>query len=51
MIVFLDADGTAGYGHFSTTNPHTVIALRDNADAAADATVTTGAPVLLTGWD
>ncbi|WP_273708432.1 S8 family serine peptidase, partial [Leuconostoc mesenteroides] len=46
MIVFLDADGTAGYGHFSTTNPHTVIALRDNADAAADATVTTGAPVL-----
>lgn len=46
MIVFLDADGTAGYGHFSTKNPHTVIALRDNADAAADATVTTGAPVL-----
>ncbi|KAF0500644.1 S8 family serine peptidase [Pediococcus pentosaceus] len=46
MIVFLDADGTAGYGHFSTTNPHTVIALRDNADAAEDATVTTGAPVL-----
>lgn len=46
MIVFLDADGTAGYGHFSTTNPHTVITLRDNADAAADATVTTGAPVL-----
>ena len=46
MIVFLDADGTAGYGHFSTTNPHTVIALRDNADAAADTTVTTGAPVL-----
>ncbi|MBP5841464.1 S8 family serine peptidase [Lactiplantibacillus plantarum] len=46
MIVFLDADGTAGYGHFSETNPHTVIALRDNADAAADATVTTGAPVL-----
>ena len=46
MIVFLDADGTAGYGHFSTTNPHTVIALRDNAAAAADATITTGAPVL-----
>ena len=46
MIIFLDADGTAGYGHFSTTNPHTVIALRDNAAAAADATITTGAPVL-----
>lgn len=42
MIVFLDADD----GHFSTTNPHTVIALRDNAHATADATVTTGAPVL-----
>ncbi|MDE3316632.1 S8 family serine peptidase [Lacticaseibacillus zeae] len=46
MIVFLDANGTAGYGHFSQKNVHVVVPLQDNAKAAANATKTSGAPVL-----
>ena len=46
MIVFLDANGTAGYGHFSQKNVHVLIPLQDNATAAANARMTSGAPVL-----
>ncbi|MCG0755437.1 LPXTG cell wall anchor domain-containing protein [Lactiplantibacillus plantarum] len=46
MIVFLDANGTAGDGHFSQKNVHVVVPLQDNAKAAANATKTSGAPVL-----
>ena len=46
MVVFLDTDGTAGYGHFSQKDPHVAVPLQDNAKAAANVKTTSGAPVL-----
>lgn len=46
MIVFLDADGTAGYGHYSEDDPQAAVPLRDNDTAKAATVLTSDAPQL-----